>query len=74
MTEEERKAKRRIYQKRYAEKHKEKINARQRIRNIEKMKTQDIWYSTEKLEDDTSIGFFESYRLNYYEKNYWKKN
>ena len=74
MTEEEKKARNKIYQKRYAEKHKEKINARNRIRNIEKMKTQDIWYSTEKLEDDTSGGFFRSMRMNYDEENYWKKN
>ena len=74
MTEEERKERNRNYQKKYTEKHREEINARNRIRDIEKMKTQDIWYSTEKLEDDTSIGFFESYRVNYYEEHYWKKN
>lgn len=62
------------YHKQYYEKHREEINARNRIRDVEKMKTQDIWYSTEKKEDDTSIGFFRSMRMNYDEENYWKKN
>ena len=74
MIEEERKARNKIYQRRYMEKHREQINARTRERYVEKMKTQDIWYSTEKKEDDTSIGFFRSMRMNYDEENYWKKN
>lgn len=74
MQEYRKKEKHKEYQKRYLEKNRDEINARKRIRNIEKMKTQDIWYSTEKKEDDTSIGFFESYRVNYYEEHYWKKN
>lgn len=74
MQEYRKKEKQKEYQRRYLEKHRDEINARQRIRNIKKMKTQDIWYSTEKLEDDTSGGFFRSMRMNYDEENYWKKN
>ena len=69
MQEYRKKDKQKEYQRRYLEKHRDEINAKNRVRIVEKMKTQDIWYSTEILEHDTSGGFFESYKVNYYEEN-----
>lgn len=56
--------------KKYYEDHKDELTRKEYLRNINKMNIPDLWYSTERLEKDTNVGFFRSYRVNYYEENY----